>query len=117
MSIVWQGRFETAKTVCFWLMVCFFGFWFCVGFFGNGRDHNHNEPFNPRKMSQVPKVWPAPAWRVQQPSLLLFQQQPASSAQPVRQRVNVPFTFPSWSDGFEFHDEWRAKQPCPNRPQ
>jgi hypothetical protein len=42
-------------------VVCFFGFWFLVGFFGIGRGSNV-EPFNPNKMSQVPKVWPRPAW-------------------------------------------------------
>lgn len=65
MSIVWQGRFETAKTVCFWLVVCFVGFWSCVGFFGIGREVRP-EQFNPHKMSQVPKVWPAPAWAASQ---------------------------------------------------
>ena len=66
MSAVWKRRFETAKTVCFWLVVCFFGFWFCVGFFGIGRGEIGTEPFNPHKMSQVPRHPQRPAWAVPQ---------------------------------------------------
>lgn len=57
----WLGRFETAKTVCFCIVVLFFGFWFCVGFFGVGCGSS-SEPFHPHKMSQVPKTWPPAAW-------------------------------------------------------
>lgn len=76
------------------------GYFFLAGLFGRVPAE---ESFNPNKMSQVPKVWPTPAWA-------------APQGQPARVR-HVEIRLPSWDEGWEPYDVWLARQPCvPNRP-
>ena len=121
---------DTLKTVCFWLVVLYIGFWFCVGFFGIRRGGN-NEEFQPNKMSQVAVPPQRPAW--QSPEAKPIAVNPlARIAQGLQRELeNLPkpprneFQYHPWHveippqeqpPPFEFYEQWKARQPqqrCP----
>ncbi len=68
----WKMKFEKFAV---WFTCIFFGFLILNGLFG-GRGGSQPEPFNPHKMSQVPRVWPAPAWAVSREGELPVQYNP-----------------------------------------
>lgn len=99
-----------------WFTCIVFGFLILNGLFGGRGRESQPEPFSPRKMSQVPRQWPAPAWAMaQEKGVRPDLQDAVPMDRPVRQ---VQIRLPSWDEGWKPYAVWRAEQSCtPDRPQ